>query len=101
MDDLQVLAEPRRRRILALIWEQEMAASSIAAEFDITFGAVSQHLTVLRDAEMVTVRQEGNHRFYRANRDRLEPFRPILETMWEQTLGDLAAAIDEIENGRS
>lgn len=94
MDDLQVIAEPRRRQILAMIWDQEMAASSIAAEFDVTFGAVSQHLSVLRRAGMVDVRAEGNHRYYRANQDRLAPYRAILETMWQDTLGDLKAVIE-------
>lgn len=95
MDDLQVIAEPKRRRILALIWDAEKAASSIAAEFDVTFGAVSQHLAVLREAGMVTVRQEGNRRFYMADRDRLAPYRAVLQSMWEQTLRDLATAIED------
>ncbi len=40
MDSLQVIAQPRRRQILALVWDQEMAAGDIAASFDLTFGAV-------------------------------------------------------------
>ena len=101
MDDLQVLAEPRRRQILAMVWDEEMAASAIAANFDVTFGAVSQHLSVLRDAAMVKVRQEGNHRYYRADRDRLEPYRTILEAMWRETLRDLASAIERSEGDES
>lgn len=97
MDDLQVIAEPKRRQILALIWDGERSASSVAAEFDVTFGAVSQHLAVLRDAGMVIVRQEGNRRYYRADRDRLAPYREILQGMWQQTLQDLAAAIEDPE----
>lgn len=97
MDDLQVIAEPRRRHILALVWDHEMPASAIAAEFDVTFGAVSQHLSVLRDAGMVNVRKDGNHRYYRADIDRLEPYRAILETMWQRTLGDLASVVRRSE----
>jgi DNA-binding transcriptional ArsR family regulator len=97
MDDLQVIAEPRRRQILAMVWDEEMAASTIAAAFDITFGAVSQHLSVLREAGMVKVRREGSHRYYRADRDRLEPFRAILEAMWQETLRDLASTIERSE----
>lgn len=95
MDALQVIAEPRRRKILALVWDREMAASDIAAEFEITFGAVSQHLSVLRDARFVTVRREGNHRFYKADRDVLEPFEDVLRAMWGGMLGDLARAAEE------
>jgi DNA-binding transcriptional ArsR family regulator len=97
MDTLQVVAEPRRREILSLIWDDEMAASEIAARFDVTFGAVSQHLTILREAELVTVRKEGNHRLYSADRDALAPYRAILESMWSNTLGRLASTIEEKE----
>ncbi len=94
MDSLQVIAEPRRRQILALVWDRELPAASIAAHFDVTFGAVSQHLAVLREAEFVTVRKEGNRRFYRADHDSLGPFKEVLETMWAGTLEGLADSIE-------
>lgn len=89
MDTLQVIAEPRRREILRLIWDDEMAAGEIAGHFDLTFGAVSQHLGVLRQAALVDVRGEGNRRLYRANRDALAPYRDVLETMWADMLHGL------------
>lgn len=88
-----MIAEPRRREIIGLIWEEEMAASDIAARFDVTFGAVSQHLAVLRDAKLVSVRKDGNRRLYRADQDALAPYKTILESMWTDTLRDLAEAI--------
>lgn len=99
MDAIQVIAEPRRRAILSLIWDEEVAAGDIAGRFDVTFGAVSQHLAVLRDAGLVTVRREGNRRFYRADRKRLEPLRPMLEAMWAASLDDLASAVEEEGRG--
>lgn len=89
-----MIAEPRRRQILAMVWDREMAAGDIAARFDISFGAVSQHLGVLRQAGFVRTRPDGNRRYYRADRDRLGPFREILETMWADILDDLAEAIE-------
>lgn len=94
MDDLQVIAEPRRREILALVWDEEMTAGDIAARFEITFGAVSQHLSVLRDKGFVSVRKDGNRRFYQADKGGLGPLREILEGMWAVTLDRLAAAIE-------
>lgn len=94
MDALQVIAEPRRRRILEMVWEGEMAAGDIAAHSDVTFGAISQHLAVLRQAGFVTVRKDGNRRLYRADRGRLEPFRQVLEAMWASALDDLADAVE-------
>jgi len=88
MDPLQVMAEPSRRRILGLVWDRELSASEIAERFDSTFGAVSQHLAVLRDADLVVMRPDGNRRLYRTNRH-------ALEAMWRDTLQRLAATIDE------
>jgi DNA-binding transcriptional ArsR family regulator len=88
MDPLQVIAEPSRRRILGLVWDRELSASEIADQFDSTFGAVSQHLSVLRDAQLVSLRQEGNRRYYRANRE-------ALEAMWRDTLRGLARTIED------
>ncbi|HEX7172007.1 MAG TPA: metalloregulator ArsR/SmtB family transcription factor [Candidatus Limnocylindria bacterium] len=88
MEPLQVIAEPNRRRILGLVWDRELSASEIADRFDSTFGAVSQHLAVLRDARLISVRKQGNRRFYRANRE-------ALEAMWRETLRGLARTIEE------
>ncbi len=95
MDTLQVIAEPRRREILKLIWDEELAASEIAAQFDVTFGAVSQHLGVLRQSGLVKMRKDGNRRLYVADRDALAPYRALLEAMWKETLADLARTIEE------
>src|SRR3970282_2529173 len=94
MDPVKVIAEPRRRQLLELIWDREMAAGEIAGHFDLTFGAVSQHLAVLRDAGFVTVRQDGNRRFYRADQAGLGPLRAVVESMWAATLDHLADAIE-------
>ncbi|MCL1593620.1 MAG: metalloregulator ArsR/SmtB family transcription factor [Actinomycetia bacterium] len=94
MDSFQILAEPRRRQILALVWDRELAASEIAEQFDVTFGAISQHLAVLRGANFVTVRKDGNRRLYRADEDALGPFKHVLESMWSSTLTDLARQIE-------
>ena len=50
MEPLQVIAAPRRLRILELVWDRELSAGEIAAQFDVSWSAVSQHLTVLRTA---------------------------------------------------
>lgn len=94
MDTLQVIAEPRRREILGLVWDEEMAASEIAGQFDVTFGAISQHLAVLRGSGLVTMRKDGNRRLYKADQDALAPYKEILESMWDATLRDLAKAIE-------
>ena len=99
MDVLQVIAEPRRRQILELVWEEELPAAEIAAEFDVTFGAISQHLAVLREAQFVTVRKDGNRRLYQADQDALGPFKEVRAAMWTASLQRLADLVEIDEGG--
>jgi DNA-binding transcriptional ArsR family regulator len=98
VDALQVIGEPRRREILRLVWDRERTAGDIAAQFDVTFGAVSQHLSVLREAGFVNVRRAGNQRFYRTDRTALGPLAQALESMWASSLERLAAAVEADPN---
>ncbi len=86
MDPLQVVAAPRRLRILELVWDRELSAGEIAAEFDVSWSAVSQHLTVLRTAGFLTERRERNSRFYRADLAALGPLRAVVEAYWRAGL---------------
>jgi DNA-binding transcriptional ArsR family regulator len=98
---LVAIAEPRRRRILQLVWDGELAASEIhRAVGDVTFGAVSQHLRVLTDVGLVAVRKDGRHRYYRARRAALGPLRRALEQMWARALDDLSSLAEAEEGGR-
>jgi DNA-binding transcriptional ArsR family regulator len=97
VDAVQAIAEPRRRQILQLVWKQELAAGEIAAGFDISFGAVSQHLKVLRDTGLVVLRRDGTKRYYRANRDGMGPLADYLESMWTANLDTLAALAERTE----
>lgn len=96
----KALAEPRRREILRMVWSAEMPASHIAARFDdITRSAVSQHLGVLREAELVLERRDGTRRLYRANHAEMARLRGFLDGYWTESLGrlrDLAEAAEQM-----
>jgi len=96
---LEIVALPRRREILRLIWRRERAAGEIAASFSVTFGAISQHLKKLADAGLVSVRRDGRQRFYRARREAFGPLAVALEAMWNDRLGRLKD-VAEREEGR-
>lgn len=99
---LHVIASPRRREILRLIWGGERSAGAIAQEMpDVTFGAVSLHLRALVDAGLADVRAEHRHRYYRANREALAPVRALLESMWDDALWKLklAAELEQTRRG--
>ena len=95
---LRALAEPRRRAILRLVSEDEMAAGQIAAAFDVTRTAVSQHLTVLKHAGLLTERRQGTRRLYRARPEGLAGLRQFLDDMWASSLAD-ARRLVEAERG--
>ena len=100
MHALDVLGDPVRRRILAVLAEGEHAAGEVVkvvtAEFGISQPAVSQHLRVLRECGFVRVRQSGKRRLYaleaeslREVDDWLEPFRRF----WSQRLDALGTEL--------
>ena len=64
-DVFHAIAHPARRAILLELKGRERAASELADPFDMTFAAISQHLRVLEEAELVSVRREGRRRLYR------------------------------------
>ena len=65
---LKAIVVPRRRQILRLVRDEELSAGEIAAHFDVTRPAVSQHLTLLKEAGLVHERRNGTRRLYRARR---------------------------------
>ena len=89
MSVLDAVALPIRREILRLVRYQERGAGEIADSFDVTFGAVSQHLRVLREAGLVDVRRDGRRRIYRARTDHAPPLWELLEQEWAGRLDRL------------
>ncbi len=86
---LRAIAEPSRRAILRLVWNQERPAGEIAAHFQISRPAVSKHLRVLREAELVEERRQGTQRLYRARPERLAEARRVLESFWDDGLATI------------
>ena len=83
---LRALAEPRRRAILRLVADDELSAGEIAAAFEVTRPAVSQHLTVLKNAGLVSERREGTRRLYRGAPAGLREVRDLLDDLWSSSL---------------
>ncbi len=100
-DAIQALAEPRRREILNLVKDRELAVGEIAAQFDVTRPAISQHLRVLKDAGLVADRREGTRRYYRAVPEGLRELRAFVEGFWDARLEALKAAAEAEERGTS
>ena len=94
---LRAIAEPRRREILQLIQEAELSSGEIAARFEVSGPAISQHLKVLLEAGLVTMRKEGTRRLYRARPEGLAEVRSFLEAFWDEGLRSLKEAAEAAE----
>jgi DNA-binding transcriptional ArsR family regulator len=94
---LKAIAEPRRRQILALVRDEELSAGDIASHFDVTRPAVSQHLTVLKEAGLVIERRDGTRRLYRAQPQALAELKQFLDAFWDTRLETLKQAAERTE----
>jgi DNA-binding transcriptional ArsR family regulator len=95
---LKALAEPRRREILRLVWSQELPATVIADRFrDVSRPAISQHLSVLKEAELVTERRDGTRRLYKANTQTVAELRAFLDDYWTSGLDRLRDVAEAAE----
>ena len=88
------LAEPRRRAMLLLVRDEPRSVGEIAAHFEISQQAVSQHLRVLHDAGLVAVRPEGQRRLYSVRPEGLELVDAFLSELWPAGLGRLKRAVE-------
>jgi DNA-binding transcriptional ArsR family regulator len=94
-DVLRALAEPRRREMLRLVRDEPRSVTEIAAHFDITPQAVSQHLQVLKQAGLVAVRKDGQRRLYLVRPEGLTTLDAFLAELWPAGLRRLKQAVED------
>ena len=94
---LQALGDPTRRSVLEELRDAPRAVGEIAARLPVSRPAVSQHLRVLKEAGLVTERQNGTRRLYRVDPDGLAELREYLEGFWEEALANFKAAAEQEE----
>ena len=82
---------------MQVVRDAELPAGEIASRFNVTRPAVSQHLKVLVDAGLVTVRSQGTRRLYKARPEGLDDVRRFLDSFWEQRLQRLKEAVEAEE----
>jgi DNA-binding transcriptional ArsR family regulator len=93
MQSLLAIADPTRRRIVELLAVRDRTAGELVDEFDMSAPAISQHLKVLREAGLVTVRAEGQTRVQMINPEGFGE----LEAWMEKTRGFWSNRIDALE----
>ena len=102
-DVFQAIADPTRRAIIALLALQAMTPNALAEHFDTTRQAVSKHLRILTECELVKQDQQGREIYYSLEIEKmkeidkwLEQYREIWETRYSQ-LDDLLATMKKQE----
>ncbi len=96
------LSDETRRSLLTLVRDEERSAGDLASRFPhMTRPAVSQHLRVLREAELVSTRVDGNRRLYRADLNGLEEMRRFIDDMWTDKLTRLKRAAERSNRDRN
>jgi DNA-binding transcriptional ArsR family regulator len=92
---LDALGDPTRRAILEKLHAGPLAVGVLADQLPISRPAVSQHLRVLKQAELVTETAAGTRRIYRLNRSGLQAVRHYLDRFWTTTLDNFAALAEQ------
>ena len=83
------------------MWSAELAATDIASHFaEVTRSAISQHLGVLREAQLVSERRDGTRRLYRADHGEMARLRDYLDRYWTDGLLRLRDAAEAAERAR-
>jgi DNA-binding transcriptional ArsR family regulator len=99
MDTFTVLAEPRRRRVVEILAHRgKLSASEICDEFDVTPQAISQHLRVLREANVIQMERRAQRRLYTFNPRSMNPIRvwtADMAKLWNRRLERLDKALKE------
>lgn len=85
----RALADPTRRRIIELVALGGLTAGDIARHFHTSRPAVSQHLTVLRNAGLLNERREGRTRIYQTNQETVDEVVQYLQSFWSGRLHEL------------
>lgn len=97
---LRAIADPRRLEILQIVRDDELTAGAISSRFEVSRPAISQHLKVLVDAGLVSMRKQGTRRLYRSRPEGLAELRAFLERFGGDRL-DVLKQEAEAEERRS
>jgi DNA-binding transcriptional ArsR family regulator len=91
---LTALGDPTRRAILALLLQGPKPVGRIARDFTVSRPAISQHLRVLKQANLVVDRPVGNKRLYQLNPEGFDSLREYFEQYWNQALAAFKTRVE-------
>jgi DNA-binding transcriptional ArsR family regulator len=98
IDLFNALGEPTRRKLFERIRQGPCTVTELVATVTVSQPAVSQHLKVLREAQLVQVKKQGQQRIYQLNPKGLEEMRRYIEDLWDDALRAFADEAEKMAN---
>lgn len=102
-DVFQAIADPTRRAILLLLSTQVLTAGAIAANFDSSRPAVSKHLQILTECELLEAEQTGREIYYHLNPEKIKEIDDFIEPfrkMWEDRFRQLDKVLEKLKEAK-
>ena len=90
----KAISDDRRREILLLLKKKDMVPTEIAEHFNFTLPALSSHLHILKEADLITEKKHGKNRFYTLNRDKTLELVEFFEDMYDYNLKSLKEYVE-------
>lgn len=100
-DIFQAIADPSRRAIISLIAVQAMTPNAIAEHFETSRQAVSKHLRILSECELISQKQKGREIFYQLELDKMKEIDQWLsqfKAIWENRFNELDTILANLKN---
>lgn len=90
----KAVADDSRRQLLLMLKDGEKTPTEMAKSFDFTLPALSTHLRVLREADLVTERRVGQNRYYSVNREKMSEMIRFFDGFWDENLARLKRHVE-------
>ena len=103
-DVFQAIADPTRREIINMIAKESLHLNLVAEKFNISRPAISKHIKILTECELITIKQQGRHRYCEAKLDKLNEVSGWVEQyrkFWTQKLDALEIYLDELQRNQA
>ena len=100
-DVFQAIADPTRREIISMIAHQSLHLNLVAEKFHVSRPAISKHIKILTECGLITIKQQGRHRYCEARLDKLNEVSDWVEQyrkFWTQKLDALETYLEELQS---
>lgn len=99
-DVFQAIADPIRRDIITLLAKQNLSVNSVAEKFDVSRPAISKHLKILKECDIIAINKQGRERFCQIQPGNLIPVFLWIDqyrNLWEEKLDSFESYLIELQ----